>query len=64
MGILKWVLYISILVLAVLAGWYIGGLYSNKEIGAVIGGVIGFVIVGGIYWYVESYDDDDLRMTY
>lgn len=49
--ILTYLIYAVLVIVLAVAGWYIGEQWQYKEVGAVLGGVIG---VGIVYWYSNS----------
>jgi hypothetical protein len=48
---LTYLLYAVLVIVLAVAGWYIGNQWQYKEVGAVVGGLIG---VGIVYWHSNS----------
>lgn len=48
---LTYLLYAVLVIVLAVAGWYIGNKYQYKEMGAVVGGLVG---VGVVYWHSSS----------
>jgi drug/metabolite transporter (DMT)-like permease len=48
---LTYLLYAVLVIVLAVAGWYIGNRWNYKEVGAVVGGLIG---VGIVYWHSTS----------
>jgi hypothetical protein len=48
---LTYVLYAVLVIILAVAGWYIGNQWEYKEVGAVVGGLIG---VGIAYWHSNN----------
>jgi hypothetical protein len=44
-------LYVALVIVLAVAGWYIGNKWDYKQMGAVVGGLIG---VGVVYWHSNS----------
>jgi hypothetical protein len=49
--ILTYLLYAVLVIVLAVAGWYLGNQYSYKEVGAVVGGLVG---VGLVYYHTSS----------
>jgi len=48
---LTYLLYAVLVIVLVVAGWYIGNQWNYKEVGAVVGGLVG---AGVVYWHSSS----------
>jgi hypothetical protein len=48
---LTYLLYAVLVIVLAVAGWYIGNQYQYKEMGAIVGGLIG---VGIVYYHSSS----------
>lgn len=48
---LTYLLYAVLVIVLAVAGWYIGNQWQYKEVGAVVGGLIG---VGIVYYHSNS----------
>jgi len=48
---LTYLLYTVLVIVLAVAGWYIGNQWQYKEVGSVVGGLIG---VGVVYWHSNS----------
>jgi hypothetical protein len=48
---LTYLLYAVLVIVLAVAGWYIGNRWKYKEVGTVVGGLIG---VGIVYWHSTS----------
>ena len=63
---MKWILYIAIVAVGVIIGWYVGGKkYEDKEmVGMAIGGVVGLIVAGGLYLFLGGELFGKPTMTY
>jgi len=48
---LTYLLYAVLVIVLAVAGWYIGNQWQYKEVGALVGGLVG---VGVVYYYSKS----------
>ena len=48
---LTYLLYAVLVIVLAVAGWYIGNYWEYKEVGAVVGGLVG---AGIVYWHANS----------
>jgi hypothetical protein len=49
---LTYLLYAVLVIVLAVAGWYIGSQWAYKEVGAVVGGLVG--VVGVVYLHSSS----------